>query len=172
MNTKMLMLGILLIAGLSFAAYPVECRWAYAVTDRYLCSVVNAFEGNNGDITSYGYYTLAEELAADDPRYATYLENMFGYLGANRLVPSTMRNGVYNMRQNVCVEDGTTYVPPAFRSGMLEYNTNAALFKREFNSLLRLYLANNPTDRSDVLKYLSDIRADYTDCVSPHSVVS
>jgi hypothetical protein len=145
MNTKMLMLGILLIAGLSFAA----TTWMEPVYYRYgcACDYVQDEYGLEYIAGNWGFYT---------PEMNEYAQNM-----------CTMGGDLYGMW--VALYDGDEPDVAMFRANMAAFNSHNALFKREFNTQLRIYLAESEDPekyRAGILEDLQYAREDiYTDCV-------
>jgi hypothetical protein len=149
MNKLMIALGLLLIAGLSFAFAPGPWQydWQNHVSWRYNCNL-----GPMG----YGFYSAA----------ATYMQpyadagdfySMNQYLGimSRGLWGDLLGPGMAN----------EYYVAP-FRSDMAGYNSGNAAFRSIFNAAYREYMAATGDPGGNVRNYLAVNRAAYMECVA------
>jgi hypothetical protein len=152
MNKGMIMLGLLLIVGLSFAwaAGPWQNQWQNYTSWRYDCNI--------GDIGLNQYYLAADYMYVNAQPYIPYsqITSMYGYLYymqiANNNMMWTMMEGNYD------------YYPGPFRVDMAAYNSNGASFKAIFNAVLRTYLQHGG-DRTYVLGMLNGFNSDYRECI-------
>jgi hypothetical protein len=156
MNTKMLMLGILLIAGLSFAQ-----NWMEYSVNRYGCNYIYNSKGwNEIGLNSIAVdYDETVECEGDWNLRAMdgYREDMSWALWDDGEDEMCYHSGCWYSGEGTSVTE--------FRSSMIEYNVAAAGFKAEFLSGLRTCLADGGS-RADILEDLQDARADYLDCLA------
>ena len=158
MNTKLLMLGILIITGLSFAEAPPN--WMEYAVNRYGC---NYYYNWNGWDSLTGLWRLVGNY-----------DGSCEYWGCTDMGIDldAMNRAVWDKEEDkMCYHSGCWYEGEGtsttdFRSSMLEYNVAAVDFKSHFLFGLRAYLAENPEDRSDILADLQDSKADYRDCLA------
>jgi hypothetical protein len=150
MNTKMLMLGILLLAGLSFAL-PTP-SWMTYTESRYSC---NYYYNEQGYIDT----GLLGIVYTYDP-------------GIHYWAQSDMENDLQNMEGHVWGRGGMWDTgcdsPNAalFRTNMLAYNADSALYKSRFLAGLRAYITAVPINRTPVMADMQVAMEDYKFCLS------
>ena len=161
MNTKMLMLGILLIAGLSFARITPD-NWMTHVETRYYCDEMYSAKGYSEEMPGLSYIAFSDYDF--DTEYACIDERaMDGYLDA--------MDAAIREEDGMCDNSGCNLGEPSatgFRSNMLYYNTNAAQFKALFLQGVRACMAGHPTEypRATVAGWLNSAKAGYLACLS------
>ena len=157
MNTKMLMLGILLIVGLSFAGPTIPDNWMTNSVNRYDCN----YGYNDDGWEDIGLYDIAEDYDDVCDGGCWDFDAMDPYLVT---MDSAVR-GEYDMcYYSGCWCDEEDISATSFRSSMLEYNVASAGYKAEFLAGARAYLAHGGS-RADILGDLQDARADYMGCL-------
>jgi hypothetical protein len=145
MNKLMIVLGLLLIAGLSFARPSFQYPWQDAVLDRYICHVENV-PTEQYYVGYYMYqYTQPYILPSQMQALLDYTNGMQYYLYTGM---------------------GGEYYAAPFRADMGLYNSNNVAFRTVFNAMLRTYLAHGG-DRAYVLDWLNGINQDYRNCLMP-----
>lgn len=159
---KLILLGILLLAGLSFAYTLAPPNWMEYSVNRYVCNYAyNEYGYINGTYV-VGLMGIAETYDnCSDPEY----------WGCDAMNTSTgdmeyAMNGESGW--DICEYAGCygseRMSVTGFRSSMLGYNVAAASFKSYFLAGLRAYLADDG-DREAVLEDLQDARSDSLLCL-------
>lgn len=146
---KLILLGILLLAGLSFARTPMN--WMQSVEGRYYCDWI--YNGQN----LYDYST--------GPLGATpqQLSQMSNYLYGNG-IPG-MAGELYDMYYAAECPPSEGTDPVEFRQSLLAYNMNAAGFKSVFLQVLRNCIIAHPAERTHIMEEMASFRAGYTGCL-------
>jgi hypothetical protein len=141
MNKLMIVLGFLLIAGISFATLSWQYPWQEYVSWRYIC---------NYEFSTYGQYEAA--YAYMQP-YASPSElySMYQYLG---MMDGRLTGMVFD------------YYATPFRADMAGYNSANSLFRSIFNAAYREYYAATGDPGFVARNYLAGLRASYTVCAS------
>jgi hypothetical protein len=148
MNTKMLMLGILLIADKGGPD-----NWMQSVEGRYSCLA--------DPYVTAGYNDRLYDLAGDNCDMNT--ETLGGYLYAGG-----MMYDLYDMCEHSGCYGGPISVAD-FRSGMLGFNVNNAGFRSTFLSMMRECISNPAVcdcTRSEILSGMQSAMSAYRSCVS------
>ncbi len=147
MNKGMIMLGIILLAGLSFAAaIHWEYPWQGAVSHNYGCSLFDE---------SYYHYQMA---------YAY----MYAYAGPSDLTNMYYAFNQMNYFRSRMASPYYDYYATIFKSDMLSYNGQNSLFNGIFNSVLRAYMAHADSGaRANILALLQGYNGLYRTCISP-----
>ncbi len=149
-----ILLGVLLLAGLSFA---ITQNWMMYSVNGYGCG--------------YHYYSI-ENYGG----HAT-LRGIAGHYGCGEYWDCNSMDTDAKDIGNAVWGDGSpgmcTYsgcwdppYPVAFKSNVLTYNLAASDLKAKFLAGLRAYLAENPDERSDLQAALQDAMAGYRECLS------
>ncbi len=147
MNKGMIMLGLLLIVGLSFAVPVPGGTWQYPWQNttflHYACSYA---------YVSYYQYALAYSYMA--PYAGPYqMANMYSAL---YYMLGHARSLYYD------------YPATVFKTDMLGYNSDNSLFSGIFNSVLRAFIAHADSGaRANILSLLQSYNSNYRDCISP-----
>lgn len=148
MNKGMMMLGLLLIVGLSFAGDapgPWQNGWQESIFDRYWCHIDNV-PTEQYYVGYYMYqYTQPYIMPSQMQALLDYTNGMQYYL----------MNGMAN-----------DYYPSQFRVDMGLYNSNSGAFRTVFNAMLRTYLQHGG-DRTYILGWLNEINGEYRSCLNP-----
>ncbi len=143
MNKLMIMLGLLLIAGLSFAFVgPWQNEWQNYASWRYMCNI--------------------EEVGTEQYILADYM-----YVAAQPYIPYSQITSMNNYLYYMAVANSGMmwdYYPSPFRADMAAYNTNNGAFKTIFNAVLRTYLQHGGSS-SYVMGMLNGFNANYRDCI-------
>ncbi len=146
MNKLMIVLGLLLIGGLSFAGDapgPWQYGWQESIFDRYVCHVENV-PTEQYYVGYYMYqYTQPYIMPSQMQALLDYTNGMQYYLY------SGMANDYYQA---------------PFRADMGLYNSNNAAFRTVFNAMLRTYLQHGG-DRTHILGWLNEINDGYRSCL-------
>ena len=151
MNKLMIVLGLLLIAGLSFAWLPPtswQYEWQKYVSWRYDCQY---------GYVAAGQYSLAEYMYAYAQPYVAYsqLYDMASYLdGMN-----------YHLFDSGTAGMAYDYYATPFRADMAGYNSDNAAFKTIFNAVLRTYLQHGGSS-SHVMGMLNGFNTNYRECIA------
>jgi hypothetical protein len=158
MNKFMLMLGLLLIIGLSFA----RPTWTQAVEGRYYCS----FEYSNDLYLIADDMVDAERLSSEECNLHDMYSDLYFYTE-----PLSMFYSLEDMYDAAdCGPDIMEDPIPHFRAAMRSYNSMSADFRAMFNQCVRSYLQEGG-DRGDLVSALSSAREDYLGCVrNPDSI--
>ena len=145
MNKGMIMLGILLLAGFSFAfiAGPWQYDWQNYVSWRYNCQFYDV---------GLPQYSLANYMYAYAQPYVQYsqLASMNSFLNYMGIADSGMM--------------GHYYISP-FSADMNTYNSNNAAFNAVFNAVLRAYLQHGGNS-GYILGMLNAFNGNYRECIS------
>ena len=148
MNKLMIVLGLLLIAGISFARPdpgPWQYGWQGAVAHRYDCGLYSA------DEQYHAAYMYMQPYAT-----ATQLFYMHNYV-------HMMDFAVWDSGESGMMYD---YYATPFRADMAAYNSENSLFRSFFNAAYRNYMAQTGDSGGYVRSYLAGVRASYLACVS------
>jgi hypothetical protein len=156
MNKFALMLGILLLAGLSFAQ-----EWMGYVATRYVCSSYYNLGGYDRPIIPYaGLNFIANNYFNSDYRCFDY-RAMDGYADA--------MNGEIWGKNSMCENSGCIGEESVsgLRSNMLSYNMDAAQFRALFLSGVRYCMSAYPREypRETVLGWLNEAKMGYHLCL-------
>ncbi len=150
MNNGMIMLGLLLIGGLSFATsiHSWEYPWQTTVYGHYSCS--------------FNYLS--------NYQYALAYSYMAPYAGPYQM--ANMYNALYYMNvdlRNMWIH----YYATPFKSDVASYNGDNSLFSGIFNSVLRAYIAHADSGaRANILSLLQGYNDQYRSCINPVKVVT
>lgn len=151
MHKGMILLGLLLIAGISFAgAGPWQYDWqGYAFT-RYACNI-----GATG-IYKFGFA-------------ATYLYPMYmSYSDFTNLNNAANDMSYHVMRMSSGYYD---YYPAPFKSDMLGYSADSYQFNTLFNAAIRNYLSlTGESERAILTQWLQYYRDYYYGCITGPSI--
>lgn len=154
MNSKMLMLGILLLAGLSFANGGPQ-NWMQTAQARYNCNLM--YVGGPGhslmniaqtDLSACGYFDCGE-MQTD---IMFLIQILFS-------------------RDSMC-ENAGCYIDPGpdpegFRSNMLAYSARSAHFKSFFLSGMRAYLADaDAGEKAYAYEVMQSGLSSYRECLA------
>jgi hypothetical protein len=143
MSKYMLLLGMMLVASLSFAASAEN--WMQSVQGRYDCNMNY----------HYDLWYIANEWSMGTSGQRDTLDGYY----------DDMRDLSWgDMYQDAGCGPYDPYVS-AFRSDMAAFNGYASSFKQTFNSILREYVTAHPTDRETIMGELNVERDDYIDCI-------
>ncbi len=156
MNKFALTLGILLLAGLSFAD---GCKWIGYLESKYACDFLH---NAGGYPPSGGALSLMQIVGNYDSRctYWTGCRDMGNDL-AHMDGAIWGRGGMWN--DAGCY--GETDVS-GFRQGMLAYSAASMDFRAKFLAGLRSYLAANPVNKTSLMNDITDAKENYLYCLS------
>lgn len=159
------LLGILLLAGVSFAAD--GCSWAAYAAKGYGCSMYQLY-GYAPDAMDYTYWDIAADYFDNDNCFdyesmGSAWEDMAGGLWGDGPGQGMCYNaGCYDG----CELESLTW----FRSGITQYNAGAFAFKRLFLAGMRECLTNPEYEgdysSSEVMQMLQYGKANYRECVA------
>ncbi len=159
MNKFALTLGILLLAGLSFAQPSPPDNWMKHAVNMYGCNFEYNYKGFG---SSMGLWSIVNDYGSCDYWDCTPMENDYNNMGYAIWDEGNTSGMCY---YSGCWADGNGTSLTDFRSSVLAYNLNAANYKFYFLSGLRAYLAENPGGKSDILRDLQNATAGYRDCI-------
>jgi hypothetical protein len=148
MNKGMIVLGLLLVVGLSFAGVgPWQYDWQEHVSWRYACDY---WMGE--DQYSAAFYYMQPYASPTELMYMEYYQDVVKYwelFGTD---------GDYGMMDE--------YYATPFRADMAGYNSANSLFRSIFNAAYREYMAATGDPSFVARDYLAGARASYVHCVS------
>ncbi len=155
-----ILLGILLLAGLSFAK--MAPNWMMYAVNGYGC---NYDYNSQGGWHAPGLYSIVANYDNLSSCHYWSCNTMANDLDA--MYWAVWDDGSYTQMCSYSGCYGSSYMSTTdFRSSILGYNVAAADYKSHFLAGLRAYLAENPGDKSDILSDLQGTMADYRACLA------
>jgi hypothetical protein len=147
---KLILFGLLLLAGFSFAGAGPQ-NWMQIAEGRYYCDWT--YNGQNLYNYAIGPIGATPQQASQMSDYL-YGDGTPGMLGA-----------LYDMYDYAdCGPNGGTH-PVEFRQSMLQYNINAAGFRSVFLQVLRNYITEYPQDRAHIQEEILYFKGLYRSCL-------
>ena len=144
MNKGMIMLGLLLIVGLSFATLSWQYDWQGYVFDRYDCNLQATDMYKFGFAAEYLYPSYASNTQMNNLNYA-----------------------LMDMQYYVLPGMAFDYYATPFRADMGRYNSASSEFNMLFNALIRNYLSQTgPDERELLMDWLQNYRGFYAYCLT------
>ncbi len=144
MNKYLILLGLVLIASLSFAKGGPD-NWMQSVQGKYSCNALY-IEHLYGLAHDYKMGTIDQRnalLTYGSGSYGRVYGPMYAYAGC-----------------------GGSEDLSSFHSQMISYNSEVSSFNQIFTSVLKGYLTSHPGDISDIRTFLSNEMSSYRECIA------